>query len=78
MKKGHFRSFKQIVDRVSKIIKEINPDYLFPNMLVYAMVNGAIEQSHFALHFPTVSDLNKSDISITEFYTDLIFKVIQS
>lgn len=76
-KKGHFRPFKQIIDRVSNIITEINPQYPFPNMLVFSMVDGAIEQSHFASHFPTLSDQKQSKISIADFYTDLIFKVIQ-
>ena len=76
-KKGHFRPFKQIIDRISSIVTEINPEYLYPNMLIYSMVDGAIEQSHFASHFPSVSDLKNKDISIAQFYTDLIFKVIQ-
>ncbi|MFK8037249.1 MAG: TetR/AcrR family transcriptional regulator [Crocinitomicaceae bacterium] len=75
-KKGHFRPFKQIIERVAQIISEINPKYAYPNMLVYAMVNGTIEQSHFAIHFPTVSDLNKKNVSTAEFYSDLIFKAI--
>lgn len=75
--KGHFRPFKQIIERVSHIISEINPKYPYPNMLVYAMINGAIEQSHFALHFPSISNLNKENISIADFYSNLIFKAIQ-
>ncbi len=74
--KGHFRSFKQIIDRVSHIISEINPNFQYPNMLVYALINGAIEQSHFALHFPSVSELNSENTTVTEFYNNLIFKAI--
>jgi len=72
--KGHFRPFKQIIERVSLIVSEINPEYPYPNMLVFAMVDGAIEQTHFASHFPTVTDEDKN---ISDFYTDLIFKSIK-
>ena len=75
--KGHFRPFKQIIERVSANVSEINPDYPFPNMLVFSMVDGAIEQSHFAKHFSKLSDLKSSNVSIAEFYTDLIFKTIK-
>ncbi|MFK8044754.1 MAG: TetR/AcrR family transcriptional regulator [Crocinitomicaceae bacterium] len=72
--KGHFRPFKQIIERVSSIVSEVNPNYPYPNMLVFAMVDGAIEQTHFASHFPTVTDACKN---ISDFYTDLIFKSIK-
>lgn len=75
--KGHFRPFKQIIERVSAMITEINPAYQYPNMLVFAMVDGAIEQSHFASHFPKATDANDSKSIIADFYTDLIFKAIK-
>lgn len=75
-KKGHFKYFKQIIERVSQIIIELNPEYPSPNMLVFAMINGAIEQSHFASHFPSVTEFKNNGVSISDFYQDLIFKTI--
>lgn len=75
-KKGHFRPFKQIIERLSTIILEINPQYPYPYMLAFAMVDGAIEQTHFASHFPSVTDIKNNEKSVAEFYTDLIFKAI--
>ncbi|MFD1550816.1 TetR/AcrR family transcriptional regulator [Putridiphycobacter roseus] len=75
--KGLFNPFKQVIERVSAFISQINPDYPYPNMLVFAMVDGAIEQSHFASHFPKTTDEINSKTIIADFYTDLIFKAIQ-
>lgn len=76
-KRGHFRPFKQIIEKVSSFVTAINPSYQYPSMLVFAMVDGAIEQTHFATHFPKVSDAKQIDTDMAAFYSDLIFKAIK-
>jgi len=76
-KVGVFISYKQLVERVSSIILEVNSDYKYPHMLVWAVIEGAHFQRYFAEHLPRLTDVVRNEDAISEFYKDLVFKVIQ-
>ena len=73
---GIFSVFKQIVERVSSIILEINPAYKYPHMLVSTVVEGAHHQRYFAAHLPRLTDVVEGEDSVTSFYKDLVIKAI--
>jgi hypothetical protein len=76
--KGYFRSYKQIVKRVSDIILEINPKYEYPHMLITTMIEGAHHQRYFAEHLPSLTNTYKNkENNISDFYTHLVFKAIE-
>ena len=75
--KGYFKSYKQVVQRVSDMVIEINPNFKFPHMLVSTVIEGANHQRYFAQHLPSLTNVEKGKENIVEFYTDLIFKVIK-
>lgn len=75
---GAYSSYKRLVERVSQIILEINPDYKYPHMLVSTTIEGAHLQSYFAEHLPRLTNVVKGENSIKEFYKNIIFKSIQS
>lgn len=68
---GAFLNYKQFVERISKIIKEINPNYKYPQMLLTTIVEGAHLQVFFGDHLPRLTNKQKSPNYITKFYTQL-------
>ncbi len=75
-KEGVFKNYKQFVARVVLIINEINPHYKFPNMLVTTAIEGAHLQVFFAEHLPALTNKQKNNDYITQFYTHLVLKTI--
>ncbi|MEO5642971.1 MAG: TetR/AcrR family transcriptional regulator [Bacteroidia bacterium] len=70
-KEGAFLNYKQFVERISKIIKEINPKYPYPQMLLTTIIEGAHLQVFFGEHLPRLTNKQKSPDYITKFYTKL-------
>lgn len=77
-KEGAFYNYKQFVVMVASIIKEINPRYKYPNMLLSTIIEGAHLQVFFAEHLPMLTNKQASADYITEFYKDLAFKSIKN
>lgn len=76
-KKGFFKAYKSVVQRVSDIILEINPGFEFPHMLVSTVIEGAHQQKYFAEHLPTLTDIKKEQNAISNFYTQLVFNFLK-
>ncbi len=76
-KEGVFSIYKRVVNEVVSMIKEINPMYPFPNMLVSNMIEGSNQQRFFADHLPRLTNSNENYDTVEAFYQDLIFKAIQ-
>ncbi len=76
-KEGYFLSYKSLCQRISQLIKEINPKYSYAASLSSTIIEGAHQQKFFAQHLPTLSDAQSEDNkALTEFLTDLVFKTI--
>ena len=75
--KGFYTVYKQIINRLSEIILEINPSYIYPHMLMSNTIDGALHQRYFLEHFPSLVDNKKSSDCITSFYHDLVFNAIK-
>lgn len=73
---GIFSIYKDVVNSVVQIIKEINPNYPYPNMLVSSMIEGSNQQRFFAEHLPLLTNSRKEEDLIEEFYLDMVFKTI--
>ena len=77
-KEGVYSGYKQIVQRVTDIIIEINPSYKYPHMLVSTTIEGSHHQRFFTEHLPHLTDVVKGEDAISCFYNQLIFKAIES
>jgi len=77
-KEGAFSNYKQFLDRVTKIIKEINPDYKYPKMLLTTIIEGTHLQVFFGDHLPRLTNKQKSPDYITKFYTHLAQQSIKA
>lgn len=75
-KDGVFLAYKQLVERVSQVINDINPKYKYPHMLVSTVIEGAHQQRFFGEHLPRLTDKIKNEDSVTDFYLDTVFKAI--
>ena len=73
---GAFKPYKNIVQRVSDIISEINPSFKYPHMLVSTIIEGVHHQRYFAAHLPRLTDIHSGEDSIMEFYYDMAVKTI--
>lgn len=73
---GYFWAYKELVNRVSDIILEINPSYKYPHMLLSTVIEGAHHQRFFLEHLPKLTDSVEGEDSITSFYLDLVKNLI--
>lgn len=76
-KSGLFKPYKNLVERVSQIILEINPDFKYPHMLVSTIIEGSHHQRYFAEHLPKLTDNIKGEDSIVNFYLNMTFATIE-
>ena len=75
-KAGFFVIYQRVINRIAKIVLEVNPDFEFPNSLVSTIVEGALHQHFLKIHFQTITDCN-DNISPTHFYLSLITNVLK-
>lgn len=75
--KGFYRTYKRVVQRVSEIVLEVNPQFAYPHMLISTVIEGAHHQRYFSKHLPSLTDVNEGDNNIVNFYKDIVLKAIQ-
>ena len=75
-REGAFAYYKQLVDRVSDIVLEINPAFAYPHMLVSTIIEGGHLQRFFAQHLPRLTNTREGEDSVMTFYTDMAFRTI--
>lgn len=73
---GAFEEYKQLVEKLAGWIRELNPDFLYPNMLITTVIEGAHLQHYFSDHLPRLTNKNTSVDTINEFYRTLINSMI--
>ena len=76
-KKGYFKTYKMVVQRVSNILLEVKPDFQFPHMLISTIIEGSHHQKYFAEHLPQLTDVNKENNAIEKFYTEMALNFIK-
>ena len=74
--KGFYEAYKQVVNRVSHIVLEVNPKFEFPHMLVTTIIEGAHHQSYFSKHLPGLTNCENGKNNIVRFYSQLVQKTI--
>lgn len=80
---GLFGGFKTLTRKLSAFIKEIAPDYEYPNALGSTILLAANQQQFFIKHLPTLSNINKEQkvsqqhLQLKKFVETLVFGAIQ-
>lgn len=75
--KGYFKTYKNVVQRVSDLLLELKPDFPYPHMLISTVIEGAHHQKYFAEHLPSLTDINKENNAIEKFYTEMVLNFIK-
>lgn len=73
---GAYLGYKNLVQRLSEFVLEINPDFDYPHMLISTVIEGAHHQRFFAEHLPRLTDVVDGTDAVTDFYINLVFKAI--
>ncbi|WP_291724070.1 TetR/AcrR family transcriptional regulator [Bernardetia sp.] len=78
-KEGYFASYKRLTHRVADMILKLKPNYKYPNALVSIIMESSHQQSYFAKHFPSLTEVRGDDNEKTliEFLTDLVFNALK-
>ena len=74
-KKGFFKSYIKVVNRVADIILEIDKENKYSHIIVSTLIEGVQQQRFFNEHIPELSDYNKRKDIIAEFYIEMIEKM---
>ncbi|WP_417368205.1 TetR/AcrR family transcriptional regulator [Flavobacterium beibuense] len=72
---GFFVIYKRVIHRIAGIIKEVNSSYPYPDSLASTIVEGALHQHFLKQHLTSITNCS-DDVSPSDFYLDLINKVL--
>ncbi len=75
-KNGYFKAYKNVVERVSAMVLEVNKEYKHSHMLISTIIEGAHQQKYFAEHIPELTDIDKEKDTITNFYSNMVFTLL--
>ncbi|MDH5597572.1 MAG: TetR/AcrR family transcriptional regulator [Cyclobacteriaceae bacterium] len=75
-KEGYYHVYKKLVNRVSNMVLDINPNYKFPNSLISTVIEGAQCQKYFKDHLPSLTNFANENYQMSDFFTDLVFNAI--
>jgi AcrR family transcriptional regulator len=71
-KEGYFEIYKRMVNRMSEMIQEVDPNYPFPSSLASTVLEGTLHQYFLSQHFPSLTDCNKK-VPPTKYFSHLVF-----
>ncbi len=74
-KEGYFVVYKRLINRLSKMIVNINPKYTFASSLASTIVEGALHQHFLKAHFSSITNCDDTKTP-TDFFKELAIKVI--
>jgi AcrR family transcriptional regulator len=75
-KEGFYFIYKRVINRITAIINEVNPEYDYAKSLASSIVEGALHQQFLREHMKTITNCNET-ISPTDFYFNLIENVLK-
>jgi len=73
---GIFSQVYKFSDRVTSLIKEINPSYLYPKTLVSTLMESSLMQSFNSQHLPGMIDAQPGSGDRFKFFHQLVKKAI--
>ncbi len=70
-----FKPYKDLCERISKIIKEYNPKYKYPHSLASTLIETSHSQKFFMENLPALTDFHKDNYEkkIIEFIESIVF-----
>ncbi|WKV13303.1 TetR/AcrR family transcriptional regulator [Marivirga harenae] len=75
---GLFLTFKKVSKRLADIMIEINPDFSYANTLASTSIVGILHQQYFALHMPSLSDIQYDRDELSNVFYQIILKNLKN
>lgn len=75
---GIFAQVYKFGDRISQIVKEINPDYQYPKTLVSTVMESSLLQSFNSQHLPGMTECTYDSTSRYVFFHQLVVNAISN
>jgi AcrR family transcriptional regulator len=75
-KSGFYAAYKRVVNRISNIVLEINPEFHYANTLASTIVEGIHHQKYFADHLPALTDIQNDSKKLSLFYVNMALNYI--
>lgn len=71
-KEGYFVIYKRLVNRLSKMITAVDPEYAYPSSLASTVLEGALHQHFLRDHFTSMTDCREYG-DPTQYFLHLVF-----
>lgn len=75
-KEGYFIIYKRLVNRITKMIQEVNSNYQFPSSLASTILEGSLHQHFLREHFSSLTDCHEDD-DPTKYFLHLVFTTLK-
>ncbi len=72
---GYFSVYKRLCNRLSDMIVEVNPEYLYPASLSSTIVDGALHQHFLKSHIHGITDCDEK-CSPADYFKDLTKRIL--
>jgi len=77
-REGYFASYKRLTRKVADIIREVNAGYRYPESLVSTLIESSHNQTFFARHLPSLTNVHETGCGVSAFIEHLVFSAIHS
>jgi AcrR family transcriptional regulator len=74
---GIYLNYKTIVSTVAELVKTIDPNFPYPEMLISNLIENANQQRFFSVHLPRLTNSSSADDAVESFSHLIIQKVLQ-
>lgn len=76
-KEGYFLVYKSVINRVVSMVQEYDNSYPYSKSLISSVIEGSMHQHFLKNHLTTITNCNPN-FAPSEFYTDLVFRVLNN
>lgn len=77
-KDGYFKNYKNLIERLVRIIDGINPDYNHPRTLASTLLEANHLQKFFGEHIPAITDIGAKDENLIQFIETMTLSILKN
>lgn len=75
-KNGYFKNYKNLIDRLVRIISGINSHFEQPRTLASTLLEANHLQKFFGVHMPSITDIDMKDENLIQFMETLTLSIL--
>lgn len=75
-KNGYFQNYKNLIERLVRIISDINPDFKHPRTLASTVLEANHLQKFFGEHMPSITDCERKDEQLIQFIETMTSSIL--